>query len=312
MLGKINSDDGRHEVSHDTPKRAPPAADYRQIERDRQRPPSKEDQQKTVDKKPRSVYELSKEKPKTTESPKGKPKQPVSSKEPKKDEEEEISFMPEEEPQIAEEELPVIKEKGETLKKEVKPFESKEEPKTTKKEKTKGRESETTNPEKGVAGAAVHSPIQGAAFHSEKTPGAQEASRSATIRDLAAQIIDKIQVMRREDQTSTIITLRHPPVLAGATITLTTSDQAKSEFNISFANLTPDAKVFLDRKLKEDSLTETLERKGIVVNTLTTTTEPEKIITAEGQATRDRSDQRDEQQQKQQRQFQAPEDEENL
>lgn len=118
--------------------------------------------------------------------------------------------------------------------------------------------------------------------------------------------------MRKGDLTSTIITLRHPPVMAGSTITLTSSANANREFNISFANLSPDAKVFLDRKLKEDSLTETLERKGIIVHNVTTTTEPEKVISADaGQASKDRQDQQQEQQQQQKRQsFQGTEEEE--
>ena len=184
----------------------------------------------------------------------------------------------------------------------------------SKKDKSKG-ETKTSAPdaggEKGVA-ATAQPAIQGGSFQSDKVQETSEASRSATIRELAAQIVDRIQVMRKGDLTSTIITLRHPPVMAGSTITLTASDTAKREFNISFANLSPDAKAFLDRKLKEDSLTETLERKGIIVNNLTTTTEPEKIISADaGQASRDRQDQQQDQQQQQKRQqsFQETEDE---
>ena len=183
-----------------------------------------------------------------------------------------------------------------------------------KKEKAKGEGKSAaaeTGGEKGIA-PTVHAPIQGAGFLTEKTQEVQQPHRSATIRDLAAQIIDRIQVMRKEDQTSTIITLRHPPILSGATITLTASDHAKREFNITFANLSPDAKLFLDRKLKEDSLTQNLERKGIVVHNLTTTTQAETVITADaGQGAKERHDQQQEQQQQQKRQQQA-EEEENL
>jgi hypothetical protein len=158
--------------------------------------------------------------------------------------------------------------------------------------------------------AGVNASLQSVAFQTEKSQETQEIVRS-TIKDLAAQIVDRIQIMRREDQTSTIITLRHPPLLEGATITLTTSDHAKREFNISFANLSPDAKLLLDRKLKEDSLTETLERKGIIVHMLTTSTEPENLLKAEaGAASRDRHDQQQqrEQQQKQKKREEEEED----
>lgn len=146
----------------------------------------------------------------------------------------------------------------------------------------------------------------------EKAPETQETARPATIQELATQIIDHIQIMRKDNQTQTTLTLRHPPILEGATITLTTSDHAKREFNIAFANLSPDAKLLLDRKFTEDSLTETLERKGIIVHMLTTSTQAETLLTVDaGQASRDRQDQQQQQQQQQKRQnFQAEEEEE--
>ena len=169
----------------------------------------------------------------------------------------------------------------------------KEEP-LVKKEKAKGeskRASIDTEGEKGVQ-AAAQPPIQGTGFSTEKAQGTTPAARSATIRELAAQIIERIQVMRKKDETHTMVTLRHPPILAGATLTIATTDQAKKECTITFANLSPEAKVFLDRKLKEDSLTENLDRKGIVVHQLTTTTEAQPLVATEaGQASKDQQGQ---------------------
>lgn len=169
------------------------------------------------------------------------------------------------------------------------------------------------NEARGEAIGAVNSSIQSADFHVEKAPENQEINRSATIRELAAQIVDRIQTMRKGDETQTVITLRNPPVLEGATITLTASDHAKREFNISFANLTPEAKHLLDRKLREDPLTDTLERKGIIVHMLTTSTQAEQTFTVDaGQASRDRQDQQQDQQEQQQRRqkFQPSDDDE--
>jgi hypothetical protein len=182
-------------------------------------------------------------------------------------------------------------------------FEPKETGSVSKKDKTKseGISEKTQGQEKGDV-TAVSASIQSVTFQTEKAAQEEQGvARSTTIKDLAAQIIERIQVMRREDQTSTMITLRHPPVLEGATITLTTSDHAKREFNISFANLSPEAKSFLDRQLTENSLTETLERKGIIVHTLTTSTQPENLLNVEaGKTFRDRQDKQQEQQQQQQ------------
>jgi hypothetical protein len=185
--------------------------------------------------------------------------------------------------------------------------------KTKKNGKADETRSEKGAEAKGETAAAIHADIQAVGFQTEKAQETQETSRSATIRELAAQIVDRIQVMRRDNETHTTITLRHPPVLEGATITLTTTDNAKREFNISFANLSADAKLMLDRKLKEDPLTDSLERKGIVVHMLTTTTEPEtRIATDAGQTFRDRQGQREQQQEQQQRRqnFQLTDEEE--
>lgn len=394
MLGKIRPEsEDWHDVSRtdsQKPQRAPPSDDrYRKVERDKQRPPSKDEQEQKgveTEKKPRNVYDLSKqEKPKPKSSldrpsPKGKAalSKGMGTKEQsalegamarsasKSEDDQELEGLSDKEkgtgmegevPEDAlasAEELPQAEEaptKGKTLPETPKPLygAGKEPPKVkqsmetltgeqlaaaqvkgkksdksvafepkegsvSKKDKSKG-ETKTSAPdaggEKGVA-ATAQPAIQGAAFHADKVQETSEASRSATIRELAAQIVERIQVMRKDDLTSTIITLRHPPVMAGSTITLTSSDNAKREFNISFANLSPDAKVFLDRKLKEDSLTETLERKGIIVHNITTTTEPEKVISADaGQASKDRQDQQQEQQQQQKRQsFPGTEEEE--
>lgn len=195
-------------------------------------------------------------------------------------------------------------------------FETSQLGKSSKKSKTGKSEearSEKGNEAKGEATGGVNSSIQAASFQTEKAEETQETTHSATIREIATQIVDRIQIMRKDNETQTTITLRHPPVLEGATITLTTSDHAKREFNISFANLSPEAKLMLDRRLKEDSLTQTLERKGIIVHMLTTSTQAENLIATDaGQASRDRQDQQQQQQEQQQRKqsFQGEEEEE--
>jgi hypothetical protein len=202
--------------------------------------------------------------------------------------------------------MDAIRQQGKLLEQ---PQKSKKSEKSTFETKQSGQASKSVGQEKPDA-AAVNAGLQPVAFQTEKAQEQQEVTRSATIKDLVNQIVDRIQVMRRENQTSTMITLRDPPLLEGATITLTTSDHAKREFNISFANLSPDAKLFLDRKLNEDSLTQSLERKGLVVHMLTTTTQAENLLNVEsGQAPRDQQEQRQQQQQQKQQQSQGEEEE---
>jgi hypothetical protein len=92
--------------------------------------------------------------------------------------------------------------------------------------------------------------------------------------------------------------------LEGSTMTLSALDGAKKEFGIAFANLSEAAKQFLDSKIAEDNLTQILERKGIIIHTLTTTTQAQPIVTdADNRFNRD--DQRDQQEQQRQRQNQT-------
>lgn len=188
-------------------------------------------------------------------------------------------------------------------------FETKESESTSKKEKSKGGASSRISEDQDKTEAVLSTRNQPVHFATDKAPEFREIESRATIQELANQIIERIQVMRREDLNSTIITLRHPPILEGSTITLTTSDNAKREFNISFANLSPDAKMFLDRKLQEQPLTETLERKGIIVHMITTTTQVENFANLQpGQSFRDQQEQQRQQQQEQQRRQQNQEE----
>lgn len=170
--------------------------------------------------------------------------------------------------------------------------------------------SERTAEVKGDSAGAANASIQAVNFQTDKVQESKEVAPPSTIRELATQIIDRIQIMRKDNETHTTITLRNPPILEGATITLTTSSHASREFNIAFANLSPDAKLLLDRKLSEDSLTGALARKGIVVHMLTTSTNPaENLMTAEaGQTSRERQQDQQRQQQQQQQREQSSQD----
>jgi hypothetical protein len=135
------------------------------------------------------------------------------------------------------------------------------------------------------------------------------SANAETIRELADQIIQSIQIMTREDRTDTVVTLRYPPLLEGAQLTLSEFNHAKGEFNLTFGNLSPEAKLFLDRKLTEDSLTETLERKGIIVHTISTTTQNESVFSVEQPDQASREDQEQQKREQQQRQQQQEEQE---
>lgn len=130
----------------------------------------------------------------------------------------------------------------------------------------------------------------------------KEAAPAKPIEEIITQIVDSITVMKKGDLTETTMTLKNPPILSGATITLSTLDQAKGEFNITFAGLTPGGKQFLDNQLSQNSLAEALTRKDITVHQVITTTQVQSTIQAEqGQPSKEDQQQREQQQQQQQR-----------
>lgn len=137
-----------------------------------------------------------------------------------------------------------------------------------------------------------------------------DAIPSESIRDIAAHLIEKIHTMRSEGKTETVITLKNPPILDGAVIKLSAMDGAKREFDISFTQLTEKGKLFLDRKLTEENLAGTLERKGIIVHQMITTTQTEAPLMIDSENLYGRDQQREDQNQRQQRGQGNTEDEE--
>ncbi|KIC71102.1 hypothetical protein DB44_ER00310 [Candidatus Protochlamydia amoebophila] len=123
--------------------------------------------------------------------------------------------------------------------------------------------------------SAINSQQRPIAFLADKAELAEEPKTLSSIKDIVAQIVEKMQIIKTGEKTDTVVTLRYPPIFEGATVTLTNFEGAAREFNVAFANLTDEAKRFLDRKIVEDSLVENLARQDIIVNVLTTTTLPE-------------------------------------
>ncbi|WP_068467269.1 hypothetical protein [Candidatus Protochlamydia phocaeensis] len=145
----------------------------------------------------------------------------------------------------------------------------------------------------------AHQPIT---FDSNKIDLKDEQVAHSTVRDIIAQIVERIHTVRTEGKTDTVVTLRYPPLLAGATVTLSTLDGANREFNIAFANLTESAKRFLDQRLAENSLTDALERKGINVLGITTTTLAEAPMNIEAEQYFGRGNEREQREQQRQNQ----------
>lgn len=117
------------------------------------------------------------------------------------------------------------------------------------------------------------------------------------LQEIVDQIVGKLYMLKAESRTDTTLTLKHPPLFAGVTVTVSNYETARGEVNISFANLTQQAKEMLD--LGQNGLKQVLEGRGVIVHMITTSAEAESPLAteAEGQADEQRDDQQREQQQ---------------
>lgn len=120
------------------------------------------------------------------------------------------------------------------------------------------------------------------------------------IEELMQQIVDEVNILKVDGRTETTLTLKHPPMFAGAQVTITEFDSAKKEFNIKFENLSQEAHELISMQSNLDRLQSGLQQKGYNVHIVTANTEieqPEHVY--EGYNDRHGSDKRDEQQQSQ-------------
>lgn len=109
--------------------------------------------------------------------------------------------------------------------------------------------------------------------------------QTINIQEIIDQLVNKVVQMETGGQTDTVVTLKHPPMLAGADLIVTGFDSAKGEFNITFQKLTQAAKDMLDMHANQQSLLLALEQKGYAVHIVTTTTLAEINLPAAGAAT---------------------------
>jgi hypothetical protein len=119
---------------------------------------------------------------------------------------------------------------------------------------------------------------------------------------LSEKIVDQLTSLQSKGEMKTTITIKHPPVLEGATITLSETNTAPKQLNISFAGLSPQAMALLNSQANRVNLTNALAKQGIVVHIVTMTEQNEAI--ASGESQRGREDRGEEQEGQQQGQDQ--------
>lgn len=135
------------------------------------------------------------------------------------------------------------------------------------------------------------------------------ASQKITLQQLVEALVKEISTIESQGKTDTVVTLKQPPLFAGANVVLTSFETAKGEFNIRFENLSQGAKAFMDMQQNQQSLLSSLEEKGYAVHILVATTQIEtpKFTETAPQQSRDQSQQEQQQQQRRPRQNQEEE-----
>lgn len=106
-----------------------------------------------------------------------------------------------------------------------------------------------------------------------------KASREALL-ELFKQAVDALTTMISKNQTNTVVTIRHPPIFDGASLVLTEYSSARKEYNITFGNLSPDARRLLETMGSEQQLRQALIDKGYTLHMMTIETRPFKVTPA--------------------------------
>jgi hypothetical protein len=102
----------------------------------------------------------------------------------------------------------------------------------------------------------------------EKTATAKDPETQATILQIVEQTIQAVAMMRTKDETTINVTIKYPPIFEGATIKIVESASAKHEFNITFDNLTPEARRLIETQANQVRLQQSLLERGYTLRNI--------------------------------------------
>jgi hypothetical protein len=123
-----------------------------------------------------------------------------------------------------------------------------------------GREAEAPVQPTQLPGEAVVRP--------EITPEAREAHR-AELHALVEQVAETMATLVSKTDTTIVVTLKHPPLFDGASLIVKESATAKNEYNITFENLSPQARALIDVEANQAQLRQGLIEKGYTLHMVT-------------------------------------------
>lgn len=98
-----------------------------------------------------------------------------------------------------------------------------------------------------------------------KTPAEPAKTGRAAWLEVIRQTVDAIATFVTKEVTSTVVTIRQPPIFEGATLTVTEYSSAPQQFNVTFGNLSPDARRMIESVANQQQLKQALIDRGYTV-----------------------------------------------
>lgn len=102
-----------------------------------------------------------------------------------------------------------------------------------------------------------------------------KAAKPQEIQEIFEKVVQNIQIMSEKGQSNTSVEIKNIRHFENATLTIHEFDHAKGELNITFGNLSNEAKEILDRQQNQEMLKQSLSEKGYTLHILTASTEME-------------------------------------
>ncbi len=144
-------------------------------------------------------------------------------------------------------------------------------------QKSKDTPNSTTDPNLAAAAKAfgnlpgiqpVNIPEVAIAASKQQAPLLQTSDLKALI----DQMTKAVTTITSPDQTTTTISLKYPPIFNGASLQITEYDSAQKQFNITFTDLSPDARRLIESQQNQSNLRQNLIEKGYTIQMITVET----------------------------------------
>lgn len=120
---------------------------------------------------------------------------------------------------------------------------------------------------------------------------AAREARQAMV-DLVEKLTSSLMILTKSDRTEIQISLQHPPLFAGSSLMLTEFNSSKNQFNLTFFNLSPDARNLIANTQNQDMLRTALVEKGYTLQLVTIEPKLDVGITTEESQSMTQSDEK--------------------